>query len=61
MTSPFQVYTKKKSLPDHFTNPFLKSRMKAVTYINKCIKYLHLFHNHLIMGTALSDYHKPFV
>jgi hypothetical protein len=61
MTSPFHVYTKKKSLHKQITNPFPKSCMKAVTYINKCIKYLHLFHNHLIMGTALSDYRKPFV
>jgi hypothetical protein len=63
MTSPFQINTKKKSQPNQITNPFLRSRMKAVTYINnlKCIKYLHLFHNHLVMGTALSDYRKPFV
>jgi hypothetical protein len=35
--------------------------MKAITYINKCIKYLHLFHNHLVLDTALSDYRKTFV
>lgn len=63
MTTPFLLPTRQssKSKRQH-VNPYLKRRLQGVTYINKCIKYLHLLHDHLSSRAApLSEYRKGFI
>jgi hypothetical protein len=51
----------KRSSSKQCLNEYLRARMTAITYTNKCIKYTHRLRNNLLHGSALSDYRKQWV